>query len=218
MERGIRILSEDEIVTGARRVRDRSHTPLEDLALYLILFATGARPLEIARLEVHDYLDAAGCIRRASTVREEVAITSRARPLHFRSTRLDAALDAYLADRIRSGVGVGVEGQYRGLNPRGRLFLSTTGKGFQITPCGQEGQKRFCCRGIQETYRKVLRYAELEHVTALTARHTVAARLYERGANESQVGLLLGIAERSAVREQFPRPQHTLGELVIDLV
>jgi hypothetical protein len=32
------------------------------------------------------------------------------------------------------------------------------------------------------------------------------------------VGLLLGIAERSAVREQFPRRQHAMEELTRDLV
>lgn len=218
MERSIRILSEDEIAAGALRIRDRSHHPLEDLALYYMLFATGARPLEIARLEVQDYLDAAGGVRRVSVMREEVSITFRARPLYFRSARLDDALDEYLAERVRSGAGLGVEGGYRSLDPRSRLFLSASGKGFEITPYGENGKKRFCCRAIQETYRKLFRYTEFEHVTALTARHTVADRLYTRGADESQVGLLLGIAERSAVREQFPRRKPTLGELMIDLV
>lgn len=218
MERSVRILSADEIAAGALRIRDRSHQPLEDLALYYMLFATGARPLEIARLEVQDYLDAAGGVRRVSAIRAEVAITSRARPLHFQSARLDDAMDAYLAERIRSEAGLGVEEKYRGLSPRSRLFLSASGEGFQITRYGDEGQKRFICRGIHETYRKLFRYAELERVTALTARHTVADRLYTRGADESQVGLLLGLAERRAVREQFPRRQRTLDELMLDLM
>ena len=217
-ERCIRILGEDEIAAGALRIRKRSHRPSEDIALYYVLLATGARPLEIARLEVQDYLDAAGAVRRVSTLREEVAITRRARPLYFRSARLDAALDAYLAERVCSGSGLGVTGQYRSLNPRSRLFLSDSGNGFQITSYGGGGQRRFSCRSIQETYRKLFRYAELECVTALTVRHTVADRLYVRGADEAQVGLLLGIAERSAVRDQFPRRRPTLDELVLNLV
>lgn len=55
-------------------------------------------------------------------------------------------------------------------------------------------------------------------MTALTVRHTVADRLYARGADESQVGLLLGIADRSAVREQFPRRLPSLDTLTTDLV
>jgi conjugal transfer mating pair stabilization protein TraG len=52
----------------------------------------------------------------------------------------------------------------------------------------------------------------------LDVRHTVADRLYARGADEMQVGLLLGISERAAVREMFPRRLPTLEQLTRDLV
>ncbi|UEC01699.1 site-specific integrase [Burkholderia vietnamiensis] len=214
----IQVLREEEITTGAQRIRTRSHQPFEDLALYYMLFATAARPLEIARLEVRDYLDADGTVRRTSEIREEVAITGRSRPLYFRSARLDEAMTDYLAERALRGHGLGDHGRFGGFDPTGRLFLSPTGRGFEITRYGDEGQRRFLCRAIQETYRKLFRYAGFKGVTALTVRHTVADRLYARGADESQVGLLLGIAERSAVREQFPRRLPTMDELTRDLV
>ncbi|CAM3389193.1 tyrosine-type recombinase/integrase [Paracidovorax anthurii] len=217
-DQDIHLLTDEEIATGALRIRGRSHQPLEDLALYYLLLATGARPLEIARLEVRDYLASDGGVRHASEIRAEVAITGRERPVYFRSTHLTDALDAYLADRIVFRRGMGEEGRYRGLDPVSRLFLSASGQGFVIHPYGEDGQRRFRCRAIQETYRKLFRYAELKQVTALTVRHTVADRLYSRGADESQVGLLLGIAERSAVREQFPRRLPTLDALTNDLV
>jgi integrase len=215
---GIRILSDDEIAEGAQRIRRRSRQPLEDLALYYILFATAARPLEIARLEVRDYLDEQGQVRRISELREAVTITGRARPLYFHSARFDEAMTDYLADRALQRGGLGVEGQFRGLDPASRLFLSASGRGFEITPYGENGQKRFLCRAIQDAYRRLLRYAGLKQVTALTVRHTVVHRLYARGADESHVGLLLGIAERSTVREQFPRPVPTLDDLTRNLV
>lgn len=213
-----RTLSDDEVSAGAIRIRARSHRPLEDLALYYMLFAIGARPLEIARLEVRDYIDRTGQVRNSSVIREEVSITNRSRPMHFLSTRLNDALDAYLAERLRREEGIGADASYRGLSPRSRLFLSASGLGFEITPYGDEGQRRFRCRGIQEVYRKLFRYADLKGVTALTVRHTVAERLYARGADESQVGLLLGISELSAVRRQFPRRRLSLDELTRDLV
>lgn len=218
LPREIRILSEEEVASGARRVRARSHRPLEDLALYYLLFATGARPLEIARLLVLDYLEPDGSVRGTSELRGEAAITGRARPLYFRSGRLDEVLSAYLGDRLERGLGLGVGGQYRGLDPQSRLFLSPSGQGFEITRYGDEGQRRFRCRAIQETYRKLWRYAEFKRLTALTVRHTVADRLYARGADEMQVGLLLGISERSAVRELFPRRMPSLEQLTSDLV
>lgn len=214
----VQILSNEEIAAGARRVCARSPHPLEDLALYYLLLATGARPLEIARLQVLDYMASSGEVRAASVLRAEVTITGRARPLNFRSGRLNAAIDEYLAMRVRLGVGIGADDQYRGLDPASRLFLSPSGHGFEIVAYGAEGQRRFRCRAIQETYRKIWRYADFKNFTTLVARHTVADRLYARGADEAQVGLLLGISERAAVREMFPRRLPTLDQLTEDLV
>ena len=212
------VLNDDEIAEGAWRIRSRSHQPQEDLGLYYILLATGARPLEIARLEIRDYLDPKGRVRKASEIRPEVAINGRSRPLFFRSARLDAALGGYLAERVALKLGLGADGAYGGLHPASWLFLSSGGRGFEITPYEANGQRQFQCRSILEAYRKIFRYADFKNMTALRARHTVAAKLYARGAVESQVGLLLGIADPSAVRAQFPRDTHTLEELVINLI
>lgn len=216
--RNIRILSEDEVAAGARRVHARSPKPLEDLALYYFLLSTGARPLEIARLQVCDFLGPDGAVRSVSEFRAEVAITGRARPLYFGSTRLNAALCEYLAHRAGPGQGSASDARFRGLDPLSPLFVSPTGRGFEILTYGANGQRRFRCRAIQETCRKIWRYADFKNFTTLAARHTVADRLYSRGADEAQVGVLLGISERAAVREIFPRRQPTLGQLTDDLV
>lgn len=218
VRRDFRILSEEEVIRGSLRIRAQSPNPLEDVALYLMLFATGARPLEIARLEVRDWLQPDGSVRRTSSMRAQAAITGKARPLFFRSARLDAAMDAYLAERLAKEQGRGDEAQFRGLDPHSRLFVSSTGRGFEITPYGAPGQRRFRCRGMQETYRKLLRYAGFKNMSTLSVRHTVADRLYARGADESQIGLLFGISDRSAVRLLFPRRCTPLEVLTQELV
>lgn len=96
-------------------------------------------------------------------------------------------------------------------------FLTTTGDLFSITPYGATGQLRYLCRLILETYRKVFRYAELEGTTALLVRRTFVARLHDRGADEDQIGMVLGIGERRAVRKQFPRTRPTMARLVQEL-
>ncbi|MDF3831965.1 site-specific integrase [Cupriavidus basilensis] len=214
----VRVLTGEEILQGAQRVLRRSRQPWHDGSLYYLLFTTGAWPLEIARLEVRDYLNAAGEVRRVSEWRADVTIKSRARPLYFASRRLDECFQCYLAERLAQGLGLGRDGAFRGLDPHSRLFLSTSGRGFEITPYGEGGRQRFRCRPILETYRRLFRYAGFKQMSAMAVRHTVAARLYARGADEGQVGLLLGIGERSAVREMFPRPQPGLDELVVDLI
>ena len=116
--------------------------------------ATGTRPLEIARLELKDYLQADGTVRRESELRAEVAINGKARPLFFASSKLDEALSAYLDERLVLGQGLGVPSTFRGLDPASRLFLTSTGDPFPIKPYGASGQLRYLCRPVLETYRK----------------------------------------------------------------
>lgn len=216
--KGDRVVSADEIARAVLRIRGRSAQPARDVALFYTLFVTGARPLEIVRLSVRDYLRPDGEVRRESELPATASISGKSRPLFFASRKLDEALDAYLAERVARGHGVANTSAYRGLDPASALFLSATGEGFRITQYGAEGRRRCLCRPILETYRKLFRYAELEWATPLSIRRTVVARLYDRGADEDQVGMVLGISERSAVREQFPRTRPSMTSLVQELV
>ena len=65
LHRDSRIVTDEEISQAAMRIACRSGRPRHDVALFYVLFATGARPLEIARLEVRDYLNPDGSVRRA---------------------------------------------------------------------------------------------------------------------------------------------------------
>jgi len=217
--RPARVLSASEVAQGAVRIKGRTNRPWHDLALYYMLFATGLRPLEIARLEVRDYLHADGTVCRESELRADVAINGRRRPLYFSSSRLDDALTAYFRERLTSGHGLGGPAAYRGLAPGSRLFLSPSGEPYKITSNnGEPGQNRYVCRSLLEIYRKLFRYAELKGLSAQSARLTVISRMYERGADEDHVGTILGIGERSAVRELLPRPKPTLAELLDELI
>lgn len=183
-QRVCRVISNEEIAQAALRINGRSGYPSRDTALFFMLFATGARPLEIARLEVRDYLNADGSVKRETELRAETAIAGRARPLYFATGRLDESMAEYLRKRIEQRQGLGPSPHYRGLDPLSRLFVTPTGEGFKITPYGEPGQHRFLCRPILETYRKLFRYAELQGVTPMSVRQAVVARLYERDADE----------------------------------
>ncbi|MCU6435309.1 site-specific integrase [Undibacterium sp. Jales W-56] len=219
-----RILTDQEIDMAVRRTRSRSACPRRDTALFYMLLSTGARPLEIARVEVRDYLCIDGSVREESVLRADVAINRSARPLFFASQRANAAIDDYLAERLRHGLGTTAAGtgpapaSYRGLDPHSRLFLTEAGAPFEIVSYGEVGQTRFLCRGILETYRKIFRRIGLEGMSALNARRTVAARLLERGAAEDQIGVVLGISELKSVRELLPHTRQPLHMVVRELV
>ena len=216
--RPTRVVSLEEINRGAVRIKGRSNRTWHDLALFYLPFATGLRPLEIARLEIRDYLDPDGAVRRESALRAEAAINGKMRPLYFSSSRLNEALSAYLEDRVRCELGVGTADAYRGLDPLSQIFLGPTGKPYPITSYGETGQRRFACMPLLAIYRKLFRYAEIPNLCAQSARLTVMHRMYQRGADEAQVGTVLGITKNSEIRARMARPKPTFGELLDELI
>lgn len=213
-----RILTDDDIAFLVHKTRTRSSSPQRDVALLYVLLSTGARPLEIARLEVRDYLHPDGSVREESVMRAEVAVNRKDRPLFFASTKTHEAIDRYLAERLRQHVNVERCSDYRGLPPHSRLFLTESGEPFEIVSYGEQGQRRFLCRGILDAYRKIFRRTGLDGVSALHVRRTVAARLLARGAGEDQIGEVLGISEMKSVRELLPKVRQPLPTIVRELV
>lgn len=213
-----RILTDDDIAFVVHKTRTRSASPQRDVALLYVLLSTGARPLEIARLEVRDYLNPDGSVKEESVMRAEVAVNRKARPLFFASTKTKEALDHYLVERLRQKAYAEKCPDFRGLMPHSRLFLTESGKPFEIVSYGENGQTRFLCRGILDAYRKIFRRTGLDGVSALNVRRTVAARLFERGADEDQIGEVLGISEMKSVRELLPKVRQPLQVVVRELV
>lgn len=216
--RSRRILTDADIQLSIRRIVSRGGSASRDVALFYLLLTTGARPLEIARLEVRDYIDADGRVREESAMRPDAAINRKARPLFFTSEKATQAIDEYLTQRVNRHGGTSRPSEFRGLDPLSPLFLADTGERFEIMTYRAEGGERALCRGIHDTYRKIFRRIGIEGVSALSVRRTVAMRLYERGAVEEQIGQVLGISDRKAVRQLLPKLERPLRTVVRDLV
>jgi integrase len=216
-DKEIRVYTTEEIMAAARRVHTYSSLPQRDVAMFLLLFATGLRPLEVARLVVGDYLQADGCVRRISELRAEAAISGLARPLYFASSRLDEVLLPYLKERA-GGDSAPETTDFLGLNPAQSLFLAADDQGFEITVYYRGTQPRYLCRPILEVYRKIFRYAGLPGASPVAVRTTVAARLYARGAEDRQVRVVLGISRRSSVQHLVPHARPSLVHLLEELI
>jgi integrase len=185
------------------------------VAMVWILLATGLRPLEVARLQIGDYLDRDGAVRLESEVREGVAVNRRARPLYFTSAAARAAIDAYLQTRPRAGANTLAHDQaYRGLHPDEALFLSQEGRPFKVESIPSAAGTRYLCQEIHYAYRKIFRRIGVPGLTAINVRHTVMDRLGRRGANESQISELLGVRGL----RQPKRPRLSLRQLMYALV
>jgi site-specific recombinase XerD len=216
-------LGPEEIAAGASRVRKRSENPHRDVALIFVLFCTGAKPIEIARLQVRDYLNRDGSVRERSEMRPEAAVNGRDRPLFFTSARACAAVDAYLAERARRRLGVVAAlvasdaVRFRGLDPLSALFLTETGKRFEVTGRGPDDQ-RATCRLMIATLRLIFKRAGWTGVTSQSARRVVARSLIDKGADGAQVGELLGLSSTRAVRRLLGDERRPLETLARELV
>jgi integrase len=211
------VLSDADIEHLVSVTRAHSKFGARDVALLYMLLGTGAKPLEVARLDVGDYLAKDGTVRVESTLRAQVAISGTARPLYFANAKLVAALDQYLAQRARAGQGAGRPGEYRGLAPDSKLFLSADGEPMTIRAEDHGGKLHHNCRAVLEIYRRIFRRAGLPGVSALSARRTVARRLAERGCDVEQAGKVLGITPR-AVRHLLAAAPQPLRKLFSELL
>ncbi len=209
-----RRLTDEDIQLAIQKTRMRSPCPDRDVALLIMLLTTGARPLEVARLEVRDYLNADGSVRVESVMRSDVAVNRKARTLCFASPKSQESIDNYLSDRLLRGFGIQKEALFRGLDPHSRLFLTEQGAPFEIVSYGQRGQTRFLCRGILDVYQKMFQRIGLPGVSPISVRRLVAVRMSERGATEEQIGEILGISEKKSVRELLSQHRQSLWNIV----
>ncbi len=194
----------DQLIT---RIARHSRCAGRDTALLLTLFTTAAKPLEIAQLEVVDYLRPSGDVWMETTIRPDIAINRTARVLRFDDQQTNCAIDAYLAERRAQGQGTHNDSTFRGLHPRSRLFLSRSGDAMVVKRAGNASQ-HLVCKEIHEIYRRIFAYGGVPGVNAAFARRVAAHRLREDGAGSEEIGRALGV-KKLAVHKLLqcgPRP------------
>lgn len=208
-----RTLTTEDMERAVAITRQSSSCRNRDVALLLVLFSTAAKPLEIARLEVRDYLSEDGSVREESVLRADAAINGKARPLFFASASVVAAIDAYLEERTRRRQGTTTCAEYRGLDPQSRLFLTASGDAMPIKVRAIGNRQHHLCGVIHDIYRKVFARAGFSGVSTLCVRRTVAQRLAERGCDVDQVGSILGLTDRNSVRNLIQSRQESVRSL-----
>ena len=192
---------------------------LRDVALLWVAYGTGMMPIELAKLTVGDYLAADGTVREDAQIRAEIAFNDLARPLYWTNKGVAAALDAYLAERVRNGYGAGDEGRYRGLDPASPIFLTVDGKPFtftrRVTPAGSVS---FSCESMTQIIRRLHTQAGIEAGSALSARRTFAVRLHRKGYDLRHIQVLLGVQSLTAVKRMVEADPVRLGAIVSRVV
>jgi integrase len=211
------VLDAKEVAAGARRLRASCRSANRDIALIYTLLCTGLKTMELARLEVGDYLDEQGDVRRRSMLRADAAANGIERPLFFGSAKAVESIDNYLEERIRRRLGVGVPNRFRGLDPTSRLFLTEEGNPFRVMPRSAT-DPRLTSKYLQATLRLAFARAGWIGMTAQQVRRQVALAMERHGADRAQLQELLGLRSSRQVHRLTSLPPVPLEEIARELV
>src|SRR5262245_35714260 len=191
--------TEQDLARAAALTHRHSNCPTRDTALLYTVFATGAKPIEIARLRVRDYLTAEGVAVEEAILDGQTTFNGKPRSVFFCNPKAVQAIDAYLEERLHLGHGTRKSKQFRGLDPDSNLFLTNDGRGMQIIS-RVNGKKRHRHAVILDLYSRIFARAGLRGISALSARRMIAGRLQQRGYRLALIGQVLGIRQRSSVK------------------
>lgn len=195
-------------------------SPIRDAALLLVLYSTGLMPNETAKLLVSDYLEANGAVRVDSAVRAEIAFNGKPRPLVWANPKTCRAIDDYLAYRLVARHGVTTTpAAYRGLDPRGPLFLTGDGEPFAFTKrVTSSGALSYSCESLTEIVRRLHQQAGIEGGNASAARRTFAVRLHRDGRSLKLIQELIGVSSLSAVKNLIEGDPVRLSAIVSGVI
>ena len=190
--------SREALNLGLERIEALSETPARDAALALVLFSTGLKPAELARLLVKDYLAPSGEVRPVAELCGRRSASGRPRPVFFVTERANLALDRYLGVRLGLLQGVSRRLEYRGLNPDSALFLNTNGLAFDTADVqsaadlSSDGAEQI----MGEALKRVFALAMWVGMTTSAARRQLATAMARRGAVVTEIAHMLGAEDR----------------------
>lgn len=195
-------------VTGRARLRD--------VAVLAVLYSTGVMPNEAAKLIVSDYLTEDGRVRVDSTLRAEITVNGKVRPLVWASRKTCSALDDYLRYRLDNRHGVSTaQAAYRGLDPLSPLFLAEDGEPFTFTRrVTRTSAVSYSCESLTELIRRLHEQAGIEGGNASAARRSFAVGLHREGRSMKVIQQLTGLSSLAAVKKLVDSDPVTLASIV----
>lgn len=208
---------EHDLMNGLRRIRRLSENANRDAALLLTLVCTGAKPSEIARLRVRDYLADDGTIRCDSWLPRTDGASGNEQSTLFDANRMCDAINVYLDERLKQCMGVLRVGAFRDLDPNSALFLTENGQPFRIR-CRSARDARPTCPSLLATYACIFRRADWQGANTQHVRRAFAQRVADQGADTAQLKDRLGVRDDRSVKRLLECPTRRVAKLVEGLV
>ena len=150
----------------------------------------------------------------------EIAHNGRSRALFWTNAKVVAAMDAYIAERVRLRHGITTrKAAFRSLHPDGALFRAADGGPYKLTKrTTSAGATSYSCDSLSQVFRRLHAQAGIEGGHALACRRTFAVTLYRKGYDLRHIAALLGHQTLTATKRQVDQDPVALGDLVAGAV
>ena len=162
-----------------------------------------------------------GGIKKKWLLRPEIAFNGYGRELYTEHGRLVECLEAYLNWRSESGYGVTNLGEYLGLDPESRLFLTPEGESFSFSRRELAvGKINMQPVGMNTYFKRLIKNASLDikGITYKEFRRSLAIQMWRTG--DRKTGVMkdimkyLGIRSYSALRKIISGDKQHLHDLI----
>ncbi len=203
-----------------KRLVERNKDRHQELNAVLIVAAAiwGVKSGELSLIEVADVLTPKGMLRKKWVLRKEIAFNGWARELYTEHESLVGYLDEHLAFRIAQRQYVTNIGEYRGLDPESKLFLSPKGEPFKFSRREAGNKVNLQPTGMNAYFKKLILNAGLPGITYKDFRRSLAIQMYREGARNTGVvkGIMqyLGIRSYSAMRKILNSDPKALHDMI----
>ncbi|WP_052469133.1 tyrosine-type recombinase/integrase [Pseudomonas massiliensis] len=152
--------------------------PERDVLLLWLNHTTGIRVTELALLEVADVLYPSGAIRLEVYLRADITKGCRPRNVYLTHARCLAALDGWIAVRLRRRWSLSSTDEYRGLRPGSKLVTTHKGQAFELAFKNRElasaPEVYRACDSLQQT---ISRQAGIKQGSSHGGRRSLAAKV-----------------------------------------
>jgi hypothetical protein len=174
-----KILETKDIV----KLIERNSEKNKELNSALILSASiwGMKSSEISLITIGDTVDPSGNLKSKWLLRKEVSHNGYARELYTEHKSLVDYLNTYLDWRVAQKHGTTNMGEFRGLDPEEKLFLTNEGFPFKFTRRSSDNNTNLQPTGMNLYFQKLIKNSGITGLTYKDFRNSLAINMNREG-------------------------------------
>ena len=178
----------------------------------------GLKAGELSSIEVGDLVTAKGQLKKKWLLRAEVAFNGQAREIYSEHESLVKYLISYFQFRSIHEQGTTNLGEYYGLDPDSKVFLTPDGEPFKFFRGKSENKVKLVPVGMNNYFKKLILTAGMYGHTYKDFRRSLAIQMYREGLQKTgvikDIMRYLGIRSYSAIRKILNSDPKALHDMI----